>query len=328
MAGYRELFDASIEDPCAFWADAARAVTWIREPLRILDDSNPPFYRWFPDGRAQHLRQRAGPARRRRTWRPGRADLRLPRHRHQAHLHLRRAPRRDVPVRRRAARPRRRQGRPRGDLHADGARGGHRDAGLRTVGRRALGGVRRLRRARARGAHRRRAPRGRRLGVMRHRADPHRRLQADARRGAGHRRAHHPALRHRAARAASLRAGARPRRRLGRGASPRRSPSTPSRSPRPIRSTCCTPRAPPASPRASSATTAGTPSRCCGRCATSTTRSRAKCSGPLRMSAGWWGTPTSSTGRCCSARRPCSTRASRSARPMRARSGGWPPSTA
>jgi propionyl-CoA synthetase len=44
------LFDASIEDPSAFWADAARAVTWIREPLRILDDSNPPFYRWFPDG--------------------------------------------------------------------------------------------------------------------------------------------------------------------------------------------------------------------------------------------------------------------------------------
>jgi propionyl-CoA synthetase len=44
------MFDASIEDPCTFWADAARAVTWIREPVRILDDSNPPFYRWFPDG--------------------------------------------------------------------------------------------------------------------------------------------------------------------------------------------------------------------------------------------------------------------------------------
>jgi propionyl-CoA synthetase len=43
------MFDASIEDPCAFWADAARAVTWIREPNRILDDTNPPFYRWFPD---------------------------------------------------------------------------------------------------------------------------------------------------------------------------------------------------------------------------------------------------------------------------------------
>ncbi|MDT5188382.1 MAG: propionyl-CoA synthetase, partial [Mycobacterium sp.] len=50
MAGYREVFDASIEDPCTFWANAARAVTWTREPQRILDDSNPPFYRWFPDG--------------------------------------------------------------------------------------------------------------------------------------------------------------------------------------------------------------------------------------------------------------------------------------
>ncbi|MDT5180742.1 MAG: propionyl-CoA synthetase [Mycobacterium sp.] len=50
MPGYRELFDTSIEDACAFWADAARAVTWTRAPQRILDDSNPPFYRWFPDG--------------------------------------------------------------------------------------------------------------------------------------------------------------------------------------------------------------------------------------------------------------------------------------
>jgi propionyl-CoA synthetase len=44
------LFDASIEDACAFWAQAAGAVTWTRAPQRILDDANPPFYRWFPDG--------------------------------------------------------------------------------------------------------------------------------------------------------------------------------------------------------------------------------------------------------------------------------------
>jgi propionyl-CoA synthetase len=50
MGRYRELINASIEDPTAFWADAAHAVTWIREPQSILDDSNPPFYRWFPDG--------------------------------------------------------------------------------------------------------------------------------------------------------------------------------------------------------------------------------------------------------------------------------------
>ncbi|MDO0975142.1 propionyl-CoA synthetase [Mycolicibacterium frederiksbergense] len=50
MSGYRELFDASVTDPSAFWADAAKGVTWTREPQRVLDDSNPPFYRWFPDG--------------------------------------------------------------------------------------------------------------------------------------------------------------------------------------------------------------------------------------------------------------------------------------
>ncbi|GFG55581.1 propionyl-CoA synthetase [Mycolicibacterium agri] len=50
MGGYRELFEASIRDPNAFWADAAKAVTWTREPQKILDDTNPPFYRWYPDG--------------------------------------------------------------------------------------------------------------------------------------------------------------------------------------------------------------------------------------------------------------------------------------
>ncbi|MET0702991.1 MAG: propionyl-CoA synthetase [Mycobacterium sp.] len=49
MGGYREVFDASISDPAKFWAQAAEAVTWTRAPERILDDTNPPFYRWFPD---------------------------------------------------------------------------------------------------------------------------------------------------------------------------------------------------------------------------------------------------------------------------------------
>ena len=49
MGGYREHFNSSINDPARFWAHAAQAVSWIREPRRILDDTNPPFYRWFPD---------------------------------------------------------------------------------------------------------------------------------------------------------------------------------------------------------------------------------------------------------------------------------------
>jgi propionyl-CoA synthetase len=44
------MFDESIHDPTTFWGEAAEAVTWTRKPQAILDDSNPPFYRWFPDG--------------------------------------------------------------------------------------------------------------------------------------------------------------------------------------------------------------------------------------------------------------------------------------
>ncbi len=49
MPRYRDLFDASITDPQGFWAEAASTVTWSQPPRRILDDDNPPFYRWFPD---------------------------------------------------------------------------------------------------------------------------------------------------------------------------------------------------------------------------------------------------------------------------------------
>ena len=49
MGAYKEVFDQSTTDPAGFWAEAAKAVTWTREPERILDDTNPPFYRWFPD---------------------------------------------------------------------------------------------------------------------------------------------------------------------------------------------------------------------------------------------------------------------------------------
>jgi propionyl-CoA synthetase len=49
MGGYRELFTASINDPETFWAQAAQAVSWLRPPQRVFDDSHPPVYRWFPD---------------------------------------------------------------------------------------------------------------------------------------------------------------------------------------------------------------------------------------------------------------------------------------
>ena len=49
MNRYRDLYKASLTDPAQFWAEAAREVTWTRSPQQILDDTRPPFYRWFPD---------------------------------------------------------------------------------------------------------------------------------------------------------------------------------------------------------------------------------------------------------------------------------------
>lgn len=32
------------------WQQAAQDIHWYRAPNVVLDDANPPFYRWFPDG--------------------------------------------------------------------------------------------------------------------------------------------------------------------------------------------------------------------------------------------------------------------------------------
>ena len=50
MGLYEEAFRRSVEDPAGFWGEAARAVDWYREPAQVLDDADPPFYRWFRGG--------------------------------------------------------------------------------------------------------------------------------------------------------------------------------------------------------------------------------------------------------------------------------------
>jgi propionyl-CoA synthetase len=48
---YAQAHRRSIEDPEGFWAEAARGIDWITPPSQVLDDSRPPFYRWFEGGR-------------------------------------------------------------------------------------------------------------------------------------------------------------------------------------------------------------------------------------------------------------------------------------
>ena len=40
----------SLADPAGFWAEAAEALDWTRRWDRVLDDSRPPFYRWYEGG--------------------------------------------------------------------------------------------------------------------------------------------------------------------------------------------------------------------------------------------------------------------------------------
>lgn len=48
---YQSAYRQSLDDPEAFWGKAADAIEWSKPTDRVLDDSNPPFYRWFVGGR-------------------------------------------------------------------------------------------------------------------------------------------------------------------------------------------------------------------------------------------------------------------------------------
>lgn len=47
---YTSVYQAWRDDPEAFWAQAAEDISWTRKWDRVLDDSRPPFYRWFVGG--------------------------------------------------------------------------------------------------------------------------------------------------------------------------------------------------------------------------------------------------------------------------------------
>jgi propionyl-CoA synthetase len=50
LRGYDDVFTESVADREAFWLEAAKALDWHRAPSQALDDTERPFYRWFPDG--------------------------------------------------------------------------------------------------------------------------------------------------------------------------------------------------------------------------------------------------------------------------------------
>ncbi len=51
MANYETTFSHSINNPDDFWAEAAKGIDWYQQWDKVLDSSNPPFYRWFAGGK-------------------------------------------------------------------------------------------------------------------------------------------------------------------------------------------------------------------------------------------------------------------------------------
>ena len=47
---FEDVYARSLADPEGFWGEAAEDISWIERCDRVLDRSNPPFYRWFPGG--------------------------------------------------------------------------------------------------------------------------------------------------------------------------------------------------------------------------------------------------------------------------------------
>lgn len=47
---YHKVYTAAQTDPAGFWAQAAEDIHWTQRWDKTLDDSNPPFYRWFAGG--------------------------------------------------------------------------------------------------------------------------------------------------------------------------------------------------------------------------------------------------------------------------------------
>ena len=50
-AEFDAIYRRSVADPNGFWGEAAGGIDWLKPWERVLDDRNPPFYRWFSGGK-------------------------------------------------------------------------------------------------------------------------------------------------------------------------------------------------------------------------------------------------------------------------------------
>ena len=47
---FNKIYKKSIKNPEDFWQEASNDIFWFKKPTKILNQANPPFYKWFEDG--------------------------------------------------------------------------------------------------------------------------------------------------------------------------------------------------------------------------------------------------------------------------------------
>ena len=47
---FQKIYDQSIKNPEKFWQEASNDIFWFKKPTKILNKTNPPFYKWYEDG--------------------------------------------------------------------------------------------------------------------------------------------------------------------------------------------------------------------------------------------------------------------------------------
>ena len=47
---FNEIYSNSIKNPDEFWKKVSDDMFWFKKPTKILNKSNPPFYKWYEDG--------------------------------------------------------------------------------------------------------------------------------------------------------------------------------------------------------------------------------------------------------------------------------------
>ena len=51
IESYKKAYKESLEQPETFWSREAGIIDWFKKWDKVLDDSNPPFFRWFVNGK-------------------------------------------------------------------------------------------------------------------------------------------------------------------------------------------------------------------------------------------------------------------------------------